>query len=460
MDWPPWNSIRHRDGSSFPTIGGEMSPLLSSPTRCAKAKLQRLIQVFLSLLLLILVGCDSGPGIPPRGELTRDEAWQFEVQYLADELANRHTNAFFHTPRSVFVQEAEALEAAVPTLANHEIAVEMMRLTALIGDAHTMLNPWSRLNWHRFPLVLQWFEDGLFVTQVAGSEHHALLGARLIQIGDRPVDEAMEHVRAVISHENDYWFRERAPDLAMTAEVLHALGVLPEVEQGQFVFDQKGARLEVDLFSLRKGQSFTWTPALEPSERPMYISDTEQFYWYRYLSESRTLYLNYNRCREISSFSFDAFVQDLFTTVDANPIDRFVVDLRLNAGGNSAIIRPLYEALRERPALLAPDRLFVIIGPRTFSSGVLNAIELDRNLDATLVGTPTGGSPNSYGEVRTFRLPYSFYEVAYSTKYFSLLDTNEPTLRPDLVVPLTSTDYFAAHDPVLETIVTAPSVRN
>ena len=63
---------------------------------------------------------------------------------------------------------------------------------------------------------------------------------------------------------------------------------------------------------------------------------------------------------------------------------------------------------------------------------------------------PTGGMPNSYGEVRTFRLPNAGLSISYSTKYFRMLEEDPPSVEPDVLVELGSEDHFRGQDPVLE----------
>jgi uncharacterized protein (TIGR03437 family) len=89
----------------------------------------------------------------------------------------------------------------------------------------------------------------------------------------------------------------------------------------------------------------------------------------------------------------------------------------------------------------------VIIGRRTFSSAIINALAMKRG-PVTLVGEPSGGSPNSYGEVKTLVLPNSRLNVSYSTRYFFMGVPDGP-LVPDVAVPTYSADYFARHDPFL-----------
>ncbi|HEX4568373.1 MAG TPA: hypothetical protein VH138_17185 [Vicinamibacterales bacterium] len=55
-----------------------------------------------------------------------------------------------------------------------------------------------------------------------------------------------------------------------------------------------------------------------------------------------------------------------------------------------------------------------MIGGATFSAAIENAMELREKLHATLVGEPTGGRPNIYGNPKTLTLPNSQLKVQYS----------------------------------------------
>ena len=86
----------------------------------------------------------------------------------------------------------------------------------------------------------------------------------------------------------------------------------------------------------------------------------------------------------------------------------------------------------------------------TFSSGMWTADDL-RKLGAVLVGSPTGGKPNSYGNTQTLVLPNSRLEVSYSTRHFQLIQGSDPaSVMPTLTVEATIDELRAGRDPVLE----------
>ncbi len=150
-------------------------------------------------------------------------------------------------------------------------------------------------------------------------------------------------------------------------------------------------------------------------------------------------------------YSFESFIDLLFSEIDNLTINKFIVDIRLNRGGSSSIITPLYEKLLEHEEL--EGKIYCCIGAATFSSGELAAIYLKENLNAVLVGEPTGGKPNHYGDVASFVLPNSGLIVRYSTKYVSTYsDDIIRTLSPDYFVKNYSYNSFEGTDTYVEFI--------
>ncbi|MDC7242938.1 MAG: hypothetical protein PQJ44_03060 [Sphaerochaetaceae bacterium] len=97
--------------------------------------------------------------------------------------------------------------------------------------------------------------------------------------------------------------------------------------------------------------------------------------------------------------------------------------------------------------------MYVCIGNSTYSSGLLNAIELKEDLGAILVGEPTGGKPNCYGEVQELILPNTELLVKYSTKEFTIYSDSDPiTLEPDFYIENLSDNSFKGIDSCIEFI--------
>ena len=96
---------------------------------------------------------------------------------------------------------------------------------------------------------------------------------------------------------------------------------------------------------------------------------------------------------------------------------------------------------------------YLMVGRKTFSSAIINSVDLIKEMNAVVVGEETGGRPNHFGEVDRFVLPESRLVVSYSTKYFKLLDEDIPSIIPDIPAPLTYSQYMSGTDPALEVIL-------
>jgi C-terminal processing protease CtpA/Prc len=213
--------------------------------------------------------------------------------------------------------------------------------------------------------------------------------------------------------------------------------------------DAAGARFSVPLAGSRSAAALVDVTAATGAAPPLFRQRTQENYWSTLIEDSRTLYLQYNRCQNAAD-SFEAMARRLFLQLDQGQADRLVVDIRLNNGGDSRVDDPLISGLLDRPAWRTRGRLFALIGGGTFSSALWTADDL-RKAGAILVGQPTGGKPNHYGQVSTFSLPNSRLRVGYSTRYYRLLtDSDPPSLMPEVPVEPTIDDLRLGRDPVLE----------
>lgn len=409
--------------------------------------------------LLLAGGCGAQEHDTTQSEPadTRDERWLQDLEYLITELPLRHIDMFFQLSRLEWEEAAYRLELAIPTMTDEDILFELSKLVAGIGDAHTGLrlnNLKEDLEFNFYPITVLWFDDGLYVV-MSSEEYSYALRSRVIGIGDSGIDQIYNEVSRMIPHENEAQLRNMSPWYFINAEALDYLGFSEDEHSATFIIENElGDTLSLDLFSVNPDERINWTYAFDTSSGnvPLYRQHPEMYYWYTYLDETQTLYFQYNACA-MMQLSFNDFADELLEFIDSHPVERFVIDMRNNSGGNSMIAENMIAEIGNRPDINKPGHLFVVIGRRTFSSAVLNAIRLRDNTNSILIGEPTGGRPNHYGEVRTLQLPNSEIEVSYSTNYFTYSEVDSPSLIPDVIVELSSDDYFKGLDPILETIL-------
>ena len=85
-------------------------------------------------------------------------------------------------------------------------------------------------------------------------------------------------------------------------------------------------------------------------------------------------------------------------------------------------------------------------------------VDLEQTTPAKFVGEPTGGSPNQYGDAQRIDLPSGRQALYTATRYWERSTPDDPrvTIEPEIHAGLSSTDYFAGRDPVLQAILDTP----
>jgi hypothetical protein len=371
------------------------------------------------------------------------EQWAADIDYLAAELPKRHPNPFRYTSRESFNAQLASVKAQAADLSDIEIAIRLQQAVASLKDGHTeVATNIEPMTW--FPLRFHVFPDGIYVTKT-NDRSRAACGQKLVAIDGVSADEVYARVATTISAENEQWLRARVPVAMARAEVLKTVGVIATTESATFTFE----RFSLTLSSGPAGPA----QALDKStpDLPLYRRNPELRYWYTWDAAQRLLYLKYNVASNDPADPFVNVEKELLAILEREQVDYFVIDLRDNSGGSTEVARGLINEIRRRTALRG--KVFVIIGRKTYSSALLNAFDLDVLGGATLVGEPTGGKPNSYGEVKLFTLPNSKLTVFHSTRHFQLVPGDPPSLEPDVRVNVTAADYFRRRDPVLEAIL-------
>jgi Peptidase family S41 len=351
---------------------------------------------------------------------------------------------------------ADELSARLPSLNANQMLVELMRLVARLGerDGHAGVAFFPKA--HVYPFYAYRFSDGVFV--VAAVNRPALVGARLVAVAGRPVEEVLGLVEPVMTRDNQMTLRANAQLPLATAEVLHGLGVTPTADRATFTFVlRNGRRTDVELRPIaapafmqglkRAFPAFVY--GLPGRGKPLFLRRRGEDQWLTTLRRGRVVYLAY---RSVANDTFDTS-ERVLQLARRRTVTRIIVDLRNNGGGEIRTYAPLLDALR-RPAVRR-KQLVVIIGRETFSAATHFAVDVKRQTRAVFVGEPTGGAPNHYSDTDPVDLPVTGWTVVVPTIYYEKLP-GQPglTVEPDVRVDLTARHFFAGRDPVLARALT------
>ncbi|MTB49783.1 hypothetical protein [Lewinella sp. W8] len=413
------------------------------------------------LLMALLVGLLPFAGATAQVELTAGE-WRADLDFFQKTIHTDYPFLFKKTTVAAFDEQVEQLREAIPEMAAHEIKAGFIRLVSSFAYGHTSIRPLSEeVGFHRLPLNLYEFSDGLFV-EGASRDYSRAVGARVINIEGRPVAEALTMVRPMIPAENDYFVKAYGLYMLCIPEILHASGVTEELKKEiTFTLEKDGETFEQQVvaeqspeISIAYGFSKSgegWTGMRDETVTPHYLDSLEKHYYFRYLPEERVVYVRYSQVFPDPTESIDDFFKRVFAFVDANEVERLVLDVRLNGGGNNFNNKYVVTNVIRADKINQPGKFFVLIGRRTFSACQNLVNELDNYTNAIFLGEPTGENVNFYGDNRLLVLPNSKIPVRLSWAWWQDKPQwqNADWLAPHLAVGLSAEEYRTNQDPVL-----------
>jgi hypothetical protein len=380
------------------------------------------------------------------------EKWREDLRFLSEELSKRHKNAFNRITRPQFEKMVADLDAKIPSLSDDEIVWEMIRIVSKIGDGHTGLSVGN--SYPRIPMWLYWFGKELRVARVS-KDFPRLSGARLVKINGVAVEKIYEQTREYIPQGETEQFTLSASPYLMTYPVfLKISGVGKDAEKAVYEFvDTNGKRFKQELKGVAQNGENAKIDWISPYKTaPLYLQNEDKPLSFHYFKDAQTVYVNfrwYPRRQEFAEFS-----GELFDFIDKNPVEKLVIDMRHNGGGDFTRGRDfLVKQIKERKKFLERGRLFVITGRVTYSAGMANTADFKNDLNAVLVGEPTGARPNGYQEGRGLGLPNSHLWLNYSVEFYKFSETDTPGILPEKRIEPDWKSFQSGRDAALEWIL-------
>jgi tetratricopeptide (TPR) repeat protein len=428
------------------------------------------IFVLLPFVLTLGITCSLAQESGQKSVKTETEKWREDLRYMAEQMPLVHKNLFHTMSREQFDAAVKKLDDRIPSLARHQIIVELARIVAMVEDGHTNLrlahDP--EVRFHTLPLNLYLFRDELFIRS-ANREYSELVGAQIVRIGNVPVNEAITRVRSVIGRDNEMDIKFFAPYLFVKPEILHALNIADTPEQVRFTIKKDGKQQVVVI----KPTNSTEVKELDDTDTswitepgwadmrdrstaptPLWLKDINNKFWFEFLPDSKVLYVQVNEVGDKKEETLTAFSKRLLAFADANPVDKLVLDLRLNRGGNNTLfISLIRDIIRSR--LDQRGKFFTIIGRSTWSAAQNLINELEKYTNTLFVGEPSGSKGNTYGDSRRITLPNSKIVARVSVYYWQdwyPWDSRDWT-APDLTAELSPEDYKTNSDPAMKVIL-------
>ena len=410
----------------------------------------------------------SGPGgpistLPPASAGASTSAIdraRADLDFLLAELERIHPEPFHGIDRSAWVAQLDHLSERLPDLTPEEAVVGLQRLVALLSrkgrDGHQFAFPVDE--GPVLPIRIQEFEEGVFIT--AAHDDPGLAGARIDAVGEQSIADVLAAVEPLVPRDGPSTVPLFRPVLLLRTSVLRGLGIVGAGDVDVSVTMPDGTSRVATLTPMPFDDYRSWAtdfgffrlPA-RPGLAYLEVVDDPVFGW-RYDEASRSIFVRYTQLRPVEA----SVLRELRERALESDVERVIVDLRQNPGGDNHNFPPILDVLRD-PGIDRPGRLFVLTDRVTFSAASNFSTQIEQTTSAIFVGEPMGGGLNFWNDVRQVRLP-SWpipMQVGVSTRYWQFSTPDDPrlTIEPDIRVPLRAADYFAGVDAAMEALLAA-----
>jgi len=469
----------------------------------------RRVVVIILLTLIYLISPlhpDGTPSKGPKGGLLSatvgvEEALE-DTRYLFQRLKKIHPNIFFNLTREEAEEEFNRLREKISSRkrwSKRELFRSLAPFVAGFRDAHTglVLYPQYRefvaKGGEVIPLLVEFTgEEILIVSRLDGAKIPA--GARLLSIDGISARKIRKEIIETTSYERI----EYALAWAGRLFPLHLWGL----------FNVKAPyRVE---YLLPEGEEVR-TTQLKGISAEEYNRGKEEVLsligeaWALSFPREGVGLLTVNTFSGEKGREFEEFLRDSFQEIERKGAQALIIDLRRNTGGSTDLSERLYSYVSDRPyrnfaqvkvnysdpvlkkrkvfnpitlfkvkvlgksvvtfnnelnppgknPLRFSGKLYLLIGPMTFSTGVDFAALIKDIGPGLVVGAETGGLPSCYGDTFWSNLPNSGLSLKTSYKHFLRpggFDDGRG-VRPDIPVDWSQLDLLNGEDPALEKVL-------
>ena len=427
------------------------------------------------------------------------EAAPAALDFVVAKVESIHADTRIAVPPAFTAAVSDARERLLSPVTEKELFLILDRMLVPLRDAHTALDVRGEAlaDYEVLPLPFTWLQEGMIVTTETGPLQR---GDLITSVGGLDEAALLAALRAVIPSENDHFLRSRAPELLPREDLLRHLDLLDEDGSVAVELERAGETTTVHLPLAEapapppEGPSVTHeidpehSLALLRIDRCVYDAayDTELRDFMTKVAEAGIprIAVDLRRNRGGNVLVAPAFLAYLKGAADHLT---FGADLRvsddllaqqpafasdpfkqlLQAFGidpesdNYALPGPAMKVIlgsqiltpTVEDSLLFDGEVYILTSPLTFSSASLFTSYIQDNTLGTILGEPTGNEIDFHGQNLTLEVPGTSLHLSVSTSRLRRPDTtqpNEPTITPDILVPLTRKDVLDGTDPVRE----------
>lgn len=302
-----------------------------------------------------------------------------------------------------------------------------------------------------FPISFKIIDDKVYIINIINSQKDNKFG-EIIKINDIDINQIINEIKEMTCYSTKEFLYSKIENSLNDGDILKSL---PSINTDTKIFKytiKKDGKINEITFNCEE----------KYEELKDQLKDN-----YTINIKNNIIILTYNLCENKEKML--ETVKELEHISIENNINNFIIDLRGNIGGDSTIIKPLIEFLKNK-------NVVTLIDKEVFSSGRFACLDL-KNIGSYFIGTNIATTLNACGYVNdSLDLNDIGLKVYKSIKYFvfknnecialdkntfsdyfknkeEFFNTNPGYFEPNQYVEFTLDDYINNHDPQLESAI-------
>lgn len=384
------------------------------------------------------------------------KAWTEDIDFYKTNLELKHIDLYNKISKTEFEKEIQQIKAGINTKNDVDIIIDLMRLTRKIGDGHTAFSL-RGVKTHLFPFEIYNVNGKWRIIKVT-NEHKDLLGKILIKIDGKGINEILKEVSKVAQYiENEQSEVIRTGEYLIISELLFGLKLTKNEFQATFTFleDVSGKENSILLNALSKKDYYgntdfeSYKTIIPELQKP--IVTKHDYLWFSPIKDTKGVYIKFESYPSFEEM--EKFGESVLNFINENSIEKIVIDLRNNGGGDFFVGTFLAYYLNLADGIDWKSGVYVLTDKVTFSAATSNASQFRQMLNAKIIGEPTGSNPTGYQDMGQFALPNSGMIVTYSKRLFKFQDRSTQGVQPDILIEYDWNKYSIGIDNMMEWVI-------
>ena len=364
-------------------------------------------------LMLTVCGCDGGAGAesspsPSPAESAsealpqREQDWLEDIEFLRKICKTKHMDPFYICSEEEFDRKLDQLSAKVGELSDNDISFEIVSIVAGLGDVHSYAGARQSYD-RRFPIRVSYFDNKLYLTACLKSfeQFEPYLLHEIVAVNGVDMAYLTEKANLLGNPFNTWISQVCFKDSYFLPAFFDWAGC--DYKEGytfQILNDnQEVVSVDIPVISIDEYQKSSWINSeardalryMKGGNSAEYIDGENGGCVYMLLAEL------------MDKNSVERLVQKAGELLEGHSnCGKLVIDLRNTPGGNAKYV----ESFHENSHLLDAEAIYVLTSGMTASASLTYISYFKGELDAVVVGEPTGQFPSMFHLQTSLDKPY------------------------------------------------------